>query len=229
MAEFYDRGELPPTVRLHQQVAAHYRIPGLNMGRAIWEEIHAGKAAWQEMLPDNTHPSDAGMAIYAAQIREFLEEHRKDAASGARALPPPLTVDPLEDAHMVEVTDVETAGWKRDDETAARFFPHSIAASVPGTELHYSFEGTAVGFFWVIAPDSGDMEWSVDGAPAKRASSWDSYALRFTRKNYTILDDSLPPGRHELTVRVLGEHNPQSQGTAIRIGWLLVNGLAAKQ
>ncbi|MCU0246854.1 MAG: hypothetical protein MUC42_09775, partial [Bryobacter sp.] len=65
---------------------------------------------------------------------------------------------------------------------------------------------------------------SIDGSAPKRATSWDTYALRFSRKNYTILNDNLAAGRHTLTVRVLAEHNAQSTGTAIRIGALLVNG-----
>ena len=106
MSEFYDRGELPPTVQMHQRVATHHGIQALNLGRAIWEEIHTGNATWQEMLPDNTHPSNQGFAINTAQIRAFLEAHRNDAAAGPREVPP-LTVDPLEQAHLVEVTGVD--------------------------------------------------------------------------------------------------------------------------
>ncbi len=224
MAAIYDRGELPPTVRMHQKIAAAYGIPALNIGKTLWERARAG-TAWETLLPDNVHPSDVGYAIYIEQIRAFLEAHRADAAVGSRgALPAPVTAGPLEEAHLVDVTDLPAEGWSRTDEAARKYFPHSIATSTPGATFDYAFEGTAIGLFWVIAPDSGDLEWSIDGAPAKRASSWDSYALRFSRKNYTILADSLPPGAHKLTLRVLAEHHAQSQGTALRIGGLLVNG-----
>jgi hypothetical protein len=80
-----------------------------------------------------------------------------------------------------------------------------------------------VGLFWLIAPDSGDVEWSIDGSAPRRASSWDRYALRFTRANYTIFRDNLPPGEHVLTLRVSAEKNPESKGTWLRIGAMLVN------
>ncbi len=54
-------------------------------------------------------------------------------------------------------------------------------------------------------------------------SSWDSYALRYSRTNYKILDDALAPGEHELVLRVLADKNAQSKGTWIRIGALMVD------
>lgn len=225
MKDIYDRGETPPTVEQHERIAAHYGIPSINMGRVLWQRATAGDATWEALLPDNVHPSDQGYIIYAAEIRKFLEAHRADAATGPRpALPKPLTADPFEYAHLVEVSTLKAEGWTADDKAATKFFPQSVAADKPGTELKFTFEGTAIGLFWVIAPDSGDIEWTIDEQPARRASSWDSYALRFSRKNYVILSDTLPAGSHQLTVRVLAGHNEKSTGTAVRIGGLLVNG-----
>lgn len=228
MAAIYDRGETPPTVRFHERVAAHYGIPSLNIGKTLWGRVNAGDLTWPAALPDNVHPSDAAFAIYTEQIRAFLEEHRGDDAGGPRALPAPLRADCFEWGRVVDAADVTAEGWSREDASAGKYFPNSIAASA-GAELKYSFEGSAFGLYWVIAPDSGDIEWSIDGSAPQRASSWDSYALRFSRKNYTILKDDLAPGPHTATIRVLSEHNPQSMDTMVRIGGLLVNGREGAQ
>jgi hypothetical protein len=50
---------------------------------------------------------------------------------------------------------------------------------------------------------------------------WDKYALQFDRANYKILADNLSDTKHTLTVKVLGEKNPQSNGTWIRVGAIL--------
>lgn len=224
MADNYDKGEFPLTVQWHERLAEAYRIPSLNIGRAIWQTVHDGKATWTDLLPDNVHPSDAGMTIYAKQIAAFLDAHRKDKPQEpGRKFDTRLTDESFENAHVVETSEVAAEGWSRDDAAAAKFFPRHIAASAPGTVLTYRFQGTALGLYWIIAPDSGDIEWSVDGSAPARASLWDKYALRFSRKHYRLLVDSLPQGEHELKVRILPDKNPESTGTWIRIGGLLVN------
>ena len=223
MAQTYDRGELPLTVQWHNRIAAAYRIPTLNIGETLWRAVHDGKEQWEKMLPDNVHPSDAGYEIYMRQIRPFLAAHSRDKKSKPRkVLPKPLSPDSFENAQMVDALDVAAEGWTRDDPALAKRFPHSISADKPGTELKFKFKGSAIGLFWIIAPDSGDIEWSIDGSAPKRASSWDSYALRFTRTNYVIFSDSLAASEHELTIRVLAEKKAESTGTWIRIGSILV-------
>jgi hypothetical protein len=57
-------------------------------------------------------------------------------------------------------------------------------------------------------------------------SSWDKYALHFNRAHYALLADDLAPQKHKLTLQISPEKDEQSQGTAIRIGAFLVDGLA---
>ncbi len=224
MGEVYDRGQLPFTIQWHNKVAAAYRIPTLNIGEGIWRLVHDGKQTWEAMLPDNVHPSDAGYEVYMQQLRPFLAAHSKDKPAKARkALPKPLTADSFETARLVDAQDVVAAGWTRDDPAQAKRFPHTISTAAPGTELMVPFKGNAVGLYWIIAPDSGDVEWSIDSGAPKRASSWDKYALKYSRTNYVIFTDNLAQGEHTLTLRVLTEKNAESTGTWIRIGALLVN------
>jgi lysophospholipase L1-like esterase len=220
----YDRGETPPAVVADEGIAEAYGIPSINIGKAIWQQIHSGKEKWETLLPDNTHPNDAGYAIYAKEIADFLTVHRGDKEGPARTtLRDPISPMPWEKARLVDASEITAEGWMHDEPAARKQFPHSISAVDPGTVLKYKFEGSVIGVYWVVAPDSGDMEWSVDGNAPKRESSWDKYALRYTRVNYKILDDGLAPGEHELSIKVLAEGQAESKGTWIRIGALLVN------
>ena len=150
-----------------------------------------------------------------------IRAYARDQATAEIALGPASGARAVLEASTRKV--VRWLGWMHDEPAARKQFPHSISAVDPGSVLKYKFQGSVIGVYWVVAPDSGDMEWSVDGNAAKRESSWDKYALRFTRVNYKILDDSLAPGEHELTIKVLAEGQPESKGTWIRIGALLVN------
>ncbi len=223
-AQAYGRGEVPPTVARHQRVADHYGIPKINVGRAFWERIQAGEATWEELLPDGAHPSDAGYAIYAEEVRRFLAERLTGEPAGPKSvLPEPLTKDPLEEVRLVDAWEIEAPGWTREEESLAGHYPHRLACNRPETTLTYRFTGSFIGLYWLVAPDSGDIEWSVDGSAPERTSSWDEWTRLWTRASYVVLRDDLQPGEHELRIRVLADKNPEATGTWIRIAALLAH------
>jgi len=220
----YAKGELPKAIGYHQAIARHYGIPEINVGRVLAEKINSGDASWETMTTDTVHPNDAGYVLYFDSIKAFLESHLADPpAPSVFALDEPLTKDPLCGAHLEFAAQADAPGWQKEQKSMAGQCPNYIAASEPGTELVYVFNGTVIGIYWLIAPDSGDIEWSIDGGPATRRSSWDKYALKSSRANYAILADDLKPGEHRLKIKVLGEKNEQSKGTWIRIGAFMVH------
>ena len=219
----YERGETPPMIVIEQKVAAHYGIPEVNVGKALWQTIHDQKGTWETLTVDSVHPNDAGYAIYTDGVTGFLDSHRKDKPGGRRSLPKPMAANAFEKARMVDAWEIPGTGWTKDPASLAGRYPHFIAASAAGTELKYAFTGTTIGLYWMMAPDSGDIEWSVDGSAPQRVSSWDRFARDYARANSVILSDSLKPGNHVLTVRVLSGKNAESKGTVVRIGALMVS------
>ena len=69
----------------------------------------------------------------------------------------------------------------------------------------------------MMAPDSGDLIVTVDGAAEKTVSSWDRFCT-YRRANLGTLFSGLTPGKHTLTVRVADTKNEKSGGYAVRIG-----------
>lgn len=221
MAAAYEAGETPYTIVLHQKIAEYYGIPSVNVGIKLWQRVKNGEASWEELLTDTVHPTDKGYIIYADEIQKFLIEHLAEG-NACRQLKAPFSPNPCEKGRLVDAWELQKEPWKKDSNSLSERYPRMLVCNTAGAELEYSFTGTSVGFYWLIAPDSGDIEWSIDGSEPKRSSSWDKYALSFTRANYCILGESMEYGQHTLRIKVLQEKQPQSEGNWIRIGAVLV-------
>lgn len=219
----YAKGEIPGAVRYHHDVAAWYGIPEVNIGQELYKTMVAEKKPWEAFFKDSAHPSDAGYANYMKTLAAFLEAHLGDAPQPPVKLGKPLVANPLENGRLVDAWTVDAPGWTRDPKKLGSIFPHMLTCDKPGTELTYKFTGTAIGLYWQIASDSGDIEWSLDGGKPQRRSSWDRYALRFDRPNYAVLSDTLPADEHTLKIKILPEKNPQSKGRMIRLAAFMVN------
>jgi lysophospholipase L1-like esterase len=222
MAETYTFDCAPRTVELHQIIADHYEIPSVNVGKTLWQYVGSGLATWTELLPDTVHPSDKGYQIYAEEMQKFLAACIVPGKT-ERNLEHYVTSMDCGTGRLVDAWELARQPWEKDEGSLARRYPHMLVCGTPGAELEYKFQGKSIGLYWLIAPDSGDIEWSVDGNKPKRLSSWDKHALNFTRAGYCILDHNLEAGEHVLKIKVLQEKHPQSEGNWIRIGAVLVD------
>lgn len=228
MEPAYAKNDFPNSVKRHQRVAAHYGIPEVNVGKTLYDAIagqHGGD--WRSLTRDDTHPNDDGYAIYTTQIDAFLDSHADDKAPATSpALPGPLTPHPLENGRLLDSWSLpETKGWTREEKTLSNRYPHRLVATSPDADvLMVPFIGDAIGVYWQITPDGGEIECSLDDGPWTKRSAWDKYALSFSRAGSFLISDTLPSGSHTLKIRVLPTHDAQSTGTVIRIGAFLVDG-----
>jgi lysophospholipase L1-like esterase len=214
------------SIKAHKEVAKHYDTPEIYVGYKLMEKIKKGEGTWEEYTTDGTHPSDKGYAIYADCVIEFLRKNFQGQVSEAMSkLPAKLKKGTLDFAKLIDSWIVASDGWIKEDKPLMGSYPHRITCCEPEKELVFKFDGTSIGLYWMIASDSGDIEWSIDNSIKGTASSWDSYALRFDRANYVILSDELEAGEHELKIKVRRSKNPQSKGQWVRIGAFLVGGI----
>jgi len=193
------------------------------MGYALWKKLHDTGADWKTLTVDTVHPNDEGYRIYADVLIHYLMQHQSDAPSKPHThLPPPLVKNPFSHGELADAWTVNAPGWIKETESLVGRYPHRLCSNTPGETLTYDFTGSVIGLYWLMGPDSGDIEWSIDSGEMHRASSWDIYALHYSRANYLILADNLTQGKHQLHIKVLSEKNNQSKGTWIRIGAFLV-------
>jgi len=221
-----DPQALPRTAQVHRDVAEAYHLPWVNLAPPLVAACRDGESQ-KRLLPDGVHPSPAGHALYAEVLTRFLEADRAgfdpdQAPPAARFLPAPRYPDPLDRARLEDAWSVAGVGWSAEPVDLAGRFPHRLVGVPSSPPLVFSFTGPVIGLYWLVAPDSGDIEWSVDGGPAEFLSSFDRYALHFTRAHCQILANNLDDRNHTLTLRVLSTHQRDSTGTTVRIGAFLV-------
>jgi len=222
-SDIYPQGITPPAVVSEQKIADHYRLPSVNIGKVLSDAIQNGKGTWEILTKDMTHPSDEGYRLYADVMADFLQAHRKDTAEAPAVLPAPLNPNSVDRAAMVDAWTVDAPGWTKEEQTLAGRFPHRLAAGVPDTELNFQFNGTTIGVFWLVSPDAGMVDFSIDNGPVKTISVWDKYALKFTRSSAVTLADGLPKGEHVLHLKISENKADQSTGTWVRIGAFLTH------
>ena len=232
----------------HDVLASHYQVPSINLQDRVWAMIDGGKVKLAEFWPGASHsgaswkdsapPSDAGHKLYADLIISYLAEQEKLKATPImRALPPPLVSDEMnygEFKAVVEIKPNKTAGKESGKERAAnwrteasndRALPSELLVSDrAGAQVEYYFDGAVIGVSYRTGPDGGIIECLIDGKPAPPPLGHIDTYSRTPQLGARITTSGLGPGEHKLTIRALGEKNPKSSGSNIRLGYLLIGG-----
>lgn len=211
----------------HQSVALYYgNIMQIDMGEVLRRRVHLAGGDWNTYTVDTVHPNDEGYRIYADVVADRLSKELSKESRGlaARELPASLFGDKsYEGACLVDASAAELGdGWTFVEKSLCDRYPSYYEATEAGAELTYKFNGIRIGLYWMMAKDSGCVEYSIDGGRWQTASSWDFYCKNFNRAHRMMLTDGLERGEHELRLRVSPEKDEESEGRAIRIGAFLV-------
>lgn len=227
MDETITSGGVVESRAAHMATALYYgNIMQIDMGEVLRRRVHLAGGDWNRYTVDTVHPNDDGYQIYADTVISRLEKALSEESHGLieRKLPKSLFGDRsyvgahLEDAARASFGE----GWRFVESSLCDRYPHYYEALTPGAELEFSFEGIRLGLYWMMAKDSGIVEYSVDGGEWKSASSWDFYCKNFDRAHRMMLTDDLERGKHTLKLRVSDQKDEESEGYAIRIGAFLV-------
>ena len=175
------------------------------------------------------HPRDNGHAIYAdvvkARLTEIFGRAKEIDAPVAKELPEPLfsEEETFVNAHMVDAGEASLGeGWTKVGASLCGRYPQYIEASAEGAELSFTFTGKRVGLYYMIAADSGDIEYTVDEKAPRTLRTWDEYGPRFSRAFLSELDTDLAYGEHTVHIKVLPTKAEESTGTVVRIGTFAV-------
>jgi lysophospholipase L1-like esterase len=207
-----DKGELPGTVIVHEQVAEHYGNCSIYLYKEIYERVKAGEFTWDQFSADGVHPNEFGSTVYADFIDGFLETmwSRADETPVAYSMPAALTAAPWEHAALISYTKASSTqgfktvkDWTIDTNIDFKGPVSFIASSTPGSTVSFSFRGTIVGLYEVAGPDSALVDYRIDGgAWAELDTSRDSmYPSDWYRLNGIVLSTSLSDGAHSITFR----------------------------
>lgn len=231
----YGAGRVPVAIAQHERIAAAYGNVSLNLSLETAERIRAGQFTWDRDFK-NLHPSPFGHRLYAAGIARVL------AAAWAGPLPEaprphplPAPVDPRSyfRGRFGAVSDA-VAGpgfaidplWKPADRKGTRpgfVNVPVLVGTTPGAEFSFRFVGTGVGLFVAAGPDTGRIEFSIDGGEFQKTETFTPWSANLHLPWAVLLDDNLPPGEHTVRVRIAADHDPRSNGTALRVVHVLLN------
>ena len=129
----------------HSKVGRHYRLPMVSMRDALWPEIEAGRAKWDEYEADAVHPIDRGHAYTAALVTRYLETLLKQTSADDRlpqvtSLPPPRFSDLYEHTALFEagsLTPIKNDGWTLAGAGNDRYWK----ADKPGSQIAFELKG----------------------------------------------------------------------------------------
>ncbi|MDO4583876.1 MAG: SGNH/GDSL hydrolase family protein [Planctomycetia bacterium] len=233
----YRAGRTPVVIATHEKVAEHYRIPSINLAKEVTDRIDAGEFSWEKDFRD-LHPAPFGHRLYANTISRLFDavwpKNATPASPTTSELPPPLDPFSYFHGHYVSINAaILSEGWQRVEAWkptlsagTRRGFVHvpMLECTVPGKVLEFPFEGTAVGIFAIAGPDTGIVEYSVDGAPWKQKDFFTPWSSGLYLPWSQIFEAELAEGKHTLRLRMAENKNEKSAGTALRIVHFLVNG-----
>lgn len=206
----------------HDQIAAHYQVPAVNLLETIQPLVEAGKFIFAK---DGVNPPDAGHKLYADAITAFLAEQEKlEASPILRTLPSPLVSDEMNYGEFKAFAEIRPAkgheaNWKNEPGNDRALPSALLASDKTNAQIEFYFEGTVVGITFRASSDAGIIECLIDGKPVGKVDAY-SASSQLGAKIF----GGLSPGEHRLTVRVTGEKNPKSTGVHARLGYFIVGG-----
>jgi sialidase-1 len=231
----YNHGIQPVEVANHELVAAHYKLPSINLARLVRDQIQNNEFSWEYDFKD-LHPSAFGQEIYFSAIkrllaREFL--YARTPVTQSKTTVKPLDKYSFGHGQYYPIQNAKhDTGWTLDN----RWHPIDnlpvregftdvpvIWSDTPGAALTLAFEGQAVGIGIVSGADAGVLEFSVDNGPVSSVNLFTRWSHQLHLPWYIMLRGDLKKGKHLLKLRISDTTDENSKGHACRIVHFLVN------
>ncbi|MNO25302.1 hypothetical protein D3C76_151360 [compost metagenome] len=271
-------GYKPFNIAVHEEVADHYGIPSIDCAARVYTMIHTGELDWRKFAPDGYHPLDAGHALYAALVQEFLQqavvqdarqavevevteaEEKAEAQEKAKEAVPPEEEGAEETALLENEAEARAEAEEEEllpapldsrnyeyggllDYSAAeysaafntrelqpeeplmnwRFSTEHACSDDPEAEFSFTVTGQCAGLVLLYGPDSGILEYSLNGGPYAEINLFDDWCLNAYRPILALFPVQVERGVLRITVRNTEHKDSRSTGTGLRVLKLLYN------
>jgi lysophospholipase L1-like esterase len=235
--ETYRSGKVPEVIQNHEKVADYYSIPTINLAKEVTDRIDAEEFTWENDFK-NLHPSPFGQEVYFRSMKVFLEKAWSGTVAGddkieVYPLPEPMDHANYGNGKLILADQAEvikgwklTENWKPDDgkETRENYVNVPMLVALDeGSMLEFRFNGNAVGIAVAAGPDAGIIEYSIDNGDLQKQDLFTKWSSNLHLPWYYTLAAGLPDGEHTLQIKITGEKNRESIGTACRIRYFYVN------
>lgn len=213
------------------RIAEYYMLDTIDVGVEIRRAVEEKGETYEKYLLDTVHPTDEGLFLYYEKIRAEMPDMYRDRVNAPDTSKPmhahriperPFSFSPRDDMDCYDAWKSDMHGFKRIGEPLFARYPDMIEGN-PGDWLRFRFRGNYLYFYYQASDVSGIFEWSIDGCEPQKFDTWSQFAQNGSRSEDGQLKNPAEPngfwgaGVHELTLRVLDEHNEKSNGTSVRI------------
>ncbi|GJM27815.1 MAG: hypothetical protein DHS20C17_04500 [Cyclobacteriaceae bacterium] len=236
--EDYNENREPQVITNHNQVARYYDLPVINLAKEVTDRINNSEFTWEDDFK-NLHPSPFGQGIYAHSMMVMLENAYSgdlDADDKITAPPLPVKLDAYcyDNGVLIDIATIKLKkgwevdpSWEPDDGTSTRAnytrVPMLISQT-PGSTISISFKGNAVGIAVAAGQDAGTIEFRIDKGNWQLQNLFTRWSEHLHLPWYYTLASGLPPGDHQLELRISEQKHERSSGHACRIRYFFVNG-----
>jgi acyl-CoA thioesterase-1 len=233
---------MPFNIAVHEEVASYYDIPSVNFAARVYKLIQSKQVTWDALASDRVHPNDEGHALYAAFVREYLDEMLDDRVDSdgdkdpvringqeVVSLPHPLNPNNYEYAAMLEadlVGRLEGFEWRELSSEPLmnwRYDTRHLYTDIRDALLSFTVHGQCAGVLLLCGPDSGIFEYAIDGGPFHPMSLFDDWCLKAYRPIMAMFPIYAERESRSITIRHTGKKDERSTGTSLRILKLFSN------
>ena len=227
----YAAGRVPETIGVHERVAAHYGCCSLDLAAECAARIAGSQFTWASGFHSDVHPPAYGQLVYASSIARMLDAAFRLAGGAQAHAMPKKPLDPasyfagrlgeLAKAKLMVGFQLD-ASWHPATGATREGFAEvpALVATSPGATLTYSWKGTAIGLFLAAGPDTGVLEFRVDGGAFQAVDTYTPWSGALHLPWPLVLADGLKSGPHTLELRTT-DRSPQR--TALHIIHFLEN------
>ena len=217
--------------QFHLDVAKHYQVPAISYRDALWPLIAADKLEWSDLSPDTVHPNDIGHTYCAALVNQFLADCLAETpaappvAISTATLPAPLVGTAFDSGEVINPESLDIINNKGFTlGTADRRWGQPWITTTPGASISFTMDGPTIAMlFWRIKGPMGKARISIDGEPVTVVDAW--FAQTWGGYTPYQLICKNKPGRHVVTIDVLTEKHPDSDGHAFELRAVLRAGV----
>lgn len=145
----------------HETIGRYYNLPCLSVKTSVYQAVAHGKIAVRDITPDDLHPNDAGHALLAGLITNFLTQVQKeclqaDSASAVtdtfrqpEELPAPITANAYQNSVRYQVYNSAPvlSGFVADTEEQYHItdiFKRGFIGKKKGDSIRFEIQGSGI-------------------------------------------------------------------------------------
>ncbi|MBP5640424.1 MAG: ROK family protein [Victivallales bacterium] len=201
--------------RFQEVIGRHYSLAMVSFHDAIMPELMNGSLRWDDLSPDSVHPNPAAHSFAGKLICALLNQISALPSGPLMVMPQKLISDEFQQTFLLEKDTFcpeENNNWKKiaDDDPRGNRFAKRWFASIPGSQMRFSFEGISL---WVsylgIEGPVGRISVQVDNAAPVMIDSYFPHDWQGPKQFWIPVVSSLPQGKHQAVITLLDDHHPE--------------------